>query len=71
MRGIWRSALVVAVGALLGGVLVAGPAAAEPETPVSVKTGSSATRATGAAFDACLTPPPRRCRPGWRRHTAP
>jgi uncharacterized protein YraI len=44
------------VGGLLAGLLLAAPAAAEPDTPVLVKTGTSATRAVGHAFDTCLAP---------------
>ncbi len=45
----------VAVALLLGGSAL--PAAAEPETPVTYPSGSSATRVSGLGFDTCAAPP--------------
>jgi uncharacterized protein YraI len=56
MTRIRRVALAAALGGLLAGGLLAVPAAAEPDTPVLVKTGASATRAGGRAFDTCVAP---------------
>jgi hypothetical protein len=57
-RRLWRRALVVAVAVTgVAGLMAAGPAMAEPTTPVTYPAWASATMYTGQAFDTCTAPP--------------